>query len=372
MRMQVVVVGAGVVGTAVALQLAQAGARVVVVDAGEPAARTSSTSFAWIGASAAALRDYRALNVAGVAAYARMEAELGPRRWLRRTGSLVWHTDRERNADVASEVAALAESGYAAALLAPEQALALEPSLRLAPGVEHVAFHADEGHADGQRMAAELAARAADAGADLRAGLQVTGIDPAAGTVALATGERLVADGVVLCTGRWTGALADVAMLGAQERGALPIGLLVTTEAAADPVGRVVVADDVMIRPGDEGGLLLHADEQDRLVHPGDAPESVAEVAAQVLDAARGHVVIPEALGVAGAVVGLRALTADLLPAVGWLSDRVYVAVTHSGITLAPVLGELVAAEVLGRAEEPLLAPFRPHRLTRRTICTTC
>ena len=49
------------------------------------------------------------------------------------------------------------------------------------------------------------------------------------------------------------------------------------------------------------------------------------------------------------AVVGLRALTADLLPAVGRLSDRTYVAVTHSGITLAPALGELVAAEVLGR-----------------------
>jgi glycine/D-amino acid oxidase-like deaminating enzyme len=66
-------------------------------------------------------------------------------------------------------------------------------------------------------------------------------------------------------------------------------------------------------------------------------------------------------------VVGVRALTADLLPAVGPLSDGVYTAVTHSGITLAPALGELVAAEVLGRAEEPLLAPFRPDRLTRRT-----
>ena len=156
-------------------------------------------------------------------------------------------------------------------------------------------------------------------------------------------------------------------MLDAAERGALPIGLLVTTGAAPDPVGRVVVADDVMIRPGDDGGLLLHADEQDRLVHPDDDPASVADVAAQVLDAARQHVMVPEALGVTRAVVGLRALTADLLPAVGPLSDRTYVAVTHSGITLAPALGDLVAAEILGRGEEPLLAPFRPDRLTRRT-----
>jgi D-hydroxyproline dehydrogenase subunit beta len=365
MRMHVVVIGAGVVGSAVALRLAQDGARVTLLDAGEPGAGTSSTSFAWIGASAAALRDYRALNVAGVAAYARMEAQLGPRPWLRRTGSLVWHTDPERGAELAAEVAALADMGYASTLLDPEQALALEPSLRLAPEVEHVAFHADEGHADGRRMAAELAARAADAGAELRTGAEVSGVDD--GTVALATGERLSADAVVLCAGRWTGELSGVAMVDPGERGALPIGLLVTTGAAPDPVGRVVVADDVMIRPGDDGGLLLHADEQDRLVHPDDDPASVAGVAAQVLDAARAHVVVPEALGVTRAVVGLRALTVDLLPAVGRLSDRTYVAVTHSGITLAPALGELVAAEVLGRTEEPLLAPFRPDRLTRRT-----
>jgi len=365
MRMHVVVVGAGVVGSSVALRLAQNGARVELLDAGEPGAGTSSTSFAWIGASAAALRDYRALNVAGVEAYARLEAELGPRPWLRRTGSLVWHTDPERSAELAFQVAALADMGYEAALLDPEQALALEPSLRLAPGVEHVASHTDEGHADGRRMAAELAARAVDAGAELRTGAEVTGVDD--GAVTLATGERLLADTVVLCAGRWTGSLSGVAMLDAAERGALPIGLLVTTGAAPDPVGRVVVADDVMIRPGDDGGLLLHADEQDRLVHPDDDPASVADVAAQVLDAARQHVMVPEALGVTRAVVGLRALTADLLPAVGRLSDRTYVAVTHSGITLAPALGDLVAAEVLGRSEEPLLAPFRPDRLTRRT-----
>ena len=113
MRMHVVVIGAGVVGSAVALRLAQDGARVTLLDAGEPGAGTSSTSFAWIGASAAALRDYRALNVAGVAAYARMEAQLGPRPWLRRTGSLVWHTDPERGAELAAEVAALADMGYA-------------------------------------------------------------------------------------------------------------------------------------------------------------------------------------------------------------------------------------------------------------------
>ena len=34
----------------------------------------------------------------------------------------------------------------------------------------------------------------------------------------------------------------------------------------------------------------------------------------------------------------------------------------HSGITLAPLVGRLAAAEILDRVEVDLLAPFRPGR----------
>jgi glycine/D-amino acid oxidase-like deaminating enzyme len=40
----------------------------------------------------------------------------------------------------------------------------------------------------------------------------------------------------------------------------------------------------------------------------------------------------------------------------------VYVAVMHSGVTLAPGVAELVAAELLDGTEALLLAPFRPNR----------
>jgi glycine/D-amino acid oxidase-like deaminating enzyme len=44
--------------------------------------------------------------------------------------------------------------------------------------------------------------------------------------------------------------------------------------------------------------------------------------------------------------------------------ENAYVVVTHSGVTLAPILGELVTAELLGGAvPSDLLAPFRPPRL---------
>ena len=53
-------------------------------------------------------------------------------------------------------------------------------------------------------------------------GAEVTGVDD--GAVALATGERLIADAVVLCTGRWTGSLSGVAMLDAASAARCPSG----------------------------------------------------------------------------------------------------------------------------------------------------
>ena len=40
-----------------------------------------------------------------------------------------------------------------------------------------------------------------------------------------------------------------------------------------------------------------------------------------------------------------------------------YQVVTHSGVTLGPVLGALAAAEMVGGCLEDVLAPYRPDRL---------
>jgi glycine/D-amino acid oxidase-like deaminating enzyme len=63
-----------------------------------------------------------------------------------------------------------------------------------------------------------------------------------------------------------------------------------------------------------------------------------------------------------------RAMPVDRLPIVGplpWL-EGLYLAVSHSGVTLAPVLGRLVAREVADQTSDGLLAPFRPGRFAER------
>jgi glycine/D-amino acid oxidase-like deaminating enzyme len=62
--------------------------------------------------------------------------------------------------------------------------------------------------------------------------------------------------------------------------------------------------------------------------------------------------------------IGLRALPIDGLPVCGWIDsiDGLYAVVTHSGITLAPLLSQQVAGEILDGVEASALTPFRPSR----------
>lgn len=41
---------------------------------------------------------------------------------------------------------------------------------------------------------------------------------------------------------------------------------------------------------------------------------------------------------------------------------NLYIAVTHSGVTLASILGELVTEQILARVSVSMLEPYRPSR----------
>jgi glycine/D-amino acid oxidase-like deaminating enzyme len=54
----------------------------------------------------------------------------------------------------------------------------------------------------------------------------------------------------------------------------------------------------------------------------------------------------------------------DDRPIVGALKSApdIHVAVTHSGVTLAAILGRLVSSEVLSGTRSAVLSPYRPER----------
>ena len=65
-----------------------------------------------------------------------------------------------------------------------------------------------------------------------------------------------------------------------------------------------------------------------------------------------------------GASIGWRPLPLDGHPVLGPAPARpdVYIAIMHSGVTLAPLAGRLAAEEVINGASHDLLSPYRADR----------
>jgi len=356
---RIVVIGAGLVGAATAGRLAAGGHRVTLIDAATPGSGTSGATFAWINANEKVPRDYFDLNVAGMAAH-----RDGP--WLHRTGRLQWapsDSDAERRA-LAEKDDRLRAWGYRVESLTAAAARRLEPDVAVPGGVE-VSFYPDEGFVWPAVYLAHLLDAAIAAGAAVRAHAPVVRFHTAGGRVAgaeLASGDRLDADVFVCCCGRWTQEVAALAgahvPLAPADDGSPVFGLLGLTSPVPATIRRVVASPAVNVRPDGAGRLLLHAVDLD-----GAAQLDPAR-SAELLRRAGGLVPRAEGAGLDAVRVVARALPADGRTIAGWTpgAGGLYVLVTHSGVTLAPALAELAAAEIAGDRDEPALRAFRPRR----------
>jgi D-hydroxyproline dehydrogenase subunit beta len=359
----VVVIGAGIVGAAVAAGLTRRGAEVTVLEATAPGGGTTATTFAWVNAGNKNPDPYYELNNAGVRAHHALARGAAP--WFFPTGNLEWAvTDAERAA-LAARLDRALERGYRAERISAADADVLEPDLAARPaGADHV-FFPDEAHVHPALLLARLLGEARDRGAVVRGAL-VTSVD--GGTVGTADGGCFRADAVVSCAGRWTPAVAALAgahvpLLDPDRAGSATVGFLATTAPVPVRLARVLTSPTLNVRPDGAGRLLLQALDLDRLADPAAPPEPDGPIAQEMLR--RAPAVL---LGTTDAVVervrvGQRVMPADGVTVAGFADPeaRFYVVATHSGVTLAPLLADLVATEILGE-EAALLAPFRPGR----------
>ena len=74
--MQVVIIGAGIVGASLAFALSQQGADVSVIDASGPAAGATGRSFGWVNASFYVNKLHHNIRAEGIASYRRLNDAL--------------------------------------------------------------------------------------------------------------------------------------------------------------------------------------------------------------------------------------------------------------------------------------------------------
>ena len=359
------VIGAGVLGASVAERLAGAGLQVTLLEADQPGRGTSRWSFAWVNSNDKGPRPYHDLNHAGIRAWAELAPDLIGAAWYRPAGNLELATSDSGRAELAARVEHLASWGYPARLIDAAEAAELEPALLLPDPAATIAWFPGEAYLLTEALIERLVASLTSQGGTVLTGEQgrVTGLDTGPGDtprVRTAAGAVIEADEVICCAGRWTPALAALAgaagtvPLVTWDTPGSPAPALVVRVGPVGPEGpvRLIHTPQIALRP--HSGGLLHLEAPDTPVDLHTPETELRRLAGQLLERARRTVRGLDQARVVAAQVCARPLPADEQSIVGRLpgAEWLYVAVTHSGVTLAAHLSRLIAAE---------LAPGTPH-----------
>jgi glycine oxidase len=362
--MEVLIIGGGVVGCAVAWRLQQAGAQCTVLERSIPGAEASSAAAGILAPQAEAdgpgpfldlcLRSRRLYP-----AFARELSELaGFEVGYRPCGALRVAFDAEEEKAARRTIAWQQELGLEAEWLEGPETRALEPELSVA--LRGAARFVDDHVVDNRLLVRGLAIAAARSGARFLTA-QVHAVVERGGQavgVALDTDE-LRADAVVVAAGAWTGLVPGVLPSTAAVRPAR--GQMVMLHTRVPVLRHVVFGGHGYAVPRVDGRLLLGSTVEfvgfDKQVTAG----GLASVLALGMRLLPGLAAVP----VVETWAGFRPHTPDGLPVLGpGPLPGLFLASGHfrNGILLTPVTAEVICDAVLGRPPLVDLTPFRADR----------
>ncbi|WP_028957444.1 FAD-binding oxidoreductase [Sulfitobacter sp. 20_GPM-1509m] len=364
--MQVIVIGAGIVGSAVAYECAKAGANVTVLEAGRIAGATSTISFAWTNATAKRPRSYYDLNVAGMRAHLDLRREFGGAPWFTQSGSFEWRNQASDQATYLENFRQMKEWGYGIEWISRAQLAQMEPDVNVT-SIEDgpISYFPEEGWVDPALYCAWLLRVARERyGAKVHEFARVSAIHEESGRVRevqIAEGTRFLADAVVNCTGGWADAkLGDAIGIPL----ASTIGVLGLTPPVALTLRSQLHADDLDLRPDGAGRIMIHKIGVDAMMTGANLLTLGGPQAETLLQAARQVLPALDTVGLEAIRTTVRPYPEDGYTCVGSMPGLAghYMAVTHSGVTISPYLGRAVADEVVRGEAHADLDDFRPDR----------
>ena len=362
----VIVVGAGVIGCAVAYELSRRGMAVQVAD-DRPAGMGATHASAGMLNPYIEAGDERPLLDLGARSLSLYDnfvrgvtAASGRDVLYRRSGTLDVALRPQSLSDLVELADWLRARNVGAEVLDSDAVRREEPQLN-----EEVAgglLIAAHGFVSAGQLTAALAAAGRAQGVRFLEGWRVRRLAESGDAICLDTSRgTLHAGHVVVAAGSWAGKIG----IGATTATApvRPVrGQLVQLNWPAPPLRRVIWAESCYVVPWDDGTVLVGATVEDA----GFDERTTVSGIRTLLDAVSE--LLPRAAGAGfnGARAGLRPATPDELPIIGRSSvlPNVVLAVGHyrNGVLLAPLTAQLVADVLLDAARDPLLELTRPQR----------
>lgn len=370
----IAVVGAGIVGSSIAYNLVKQGARVTLIDRSTVGGATSHGTFAWINATwAKQPRHYHAFNQLGIEAWHRLQAELKlPVKW---SGSLEWFPSASRQRRLANDILEQQLWGEPARMIDVDDAQSLEPKANFGT-VGEIAYSPRDGAVDARFAARKMVEVSQKLGLTLLENCAVSGVTTARdGQSVLQTlcGDIAV-DKYVIATGADSEATLALTGIDIPQR-ATP-GVIVVTEPLPKMLNTIFVAPGVHIHQRLDGRIVLGeqegapdtpAHDQRLAEYPTRFPsrDLAQQHANRLLKTARQFIpALSQEIVIENVLIGWRPLPLDGHPVIGPspAAPNSYIAIMHSGVSLAPLVGELVSQELINGIIFAELEPYRASR----------
>jgi glycine oxidase len=366
MQADVVIVGGGVMGCAVAWRLARRGVgRIVVLERAIPGAEASSAAAGILGAQAESAEASPLLDLMlrsraawpGFAAELRETSGVDVGYWA--CGAISVAFSSEEAERLARSAAWQAERGLSAERLDASALTELEPAI--SPRALAGLLLPDDAQVEPRALSKALALAAAKAGVTFRTGYVRRVVAEGGRARGVELDSELVSAGaVVLAAGSWS-ALVEGAAL--PPRAVRPVrGQMVELETRPAPLRHVVFSGHGYVVPRRDGRVLAGS----TMEQVGFEKQVTAGGLAQILGLAMDLVPSLAEAPVSAYWSNFRPWTEDGLPLLGPSPlAGLFLATGHfrNGILLVPATADAVAACVAEGKAPPSLAPFSPARL---------
>jgi glycine oxidase len=346
----VIIAGAGIIGVSLGLELRERGAKVLLLDRGEPGNEASSAAAGMLAATDPE-------TPPALLPLALESARMFPE-YVRKLEDLSGiKTDFRRQGAIAFLDAASAPPEYTK--LSGDDLRRLEPLLQSHVSQNHApqshdrsAFFVQEDSVDPRLLMRAAVSAARNRGVELRANAEVKEIRSRGDQVEVVTDADVFAAGAVVnCRGAWSGAPVK------PRKGQM----LYVQPPRQNLLQHVVHAPDVYIVPRGSGKILVGATLEDVGF---DKTVSAATIQ-DLLRAGARYLPELEPAPIIESWAGLRPGTPDDLPIMGRTeTPRVFVASGHfrNGILLAPITAKIMAGLVTGKAPGLDIRAFSPSR----------
>ena len=360
---EVIIIGGGIIGCAIAYNLAKRDVKPLLIDK----ASSVGTEASWAGAGiltshASTHEPYPMLCRASLALYPMLAEELRTETQIDiefiRSGTLSIFFNQAEAAGLIGLADRRVKRGFTAEILTAEEAWQLEPALT--KSIDGAVLFPEDAQVRNPKMVTALAKGASKLGARFLLGNPVTNFvkEDARVIGVVVNGETLYADTFVIAAGCWAGALIE--QIGVPIHVEPVKGQIVLVETMPPIFQHIVDGLGIYIVPRADGRTLIGA----TVEYVGYDKTATVDGAKQMIDA--GVAISPQLANATFVKTwtGLRPY-AKKGPILGYLPgyENVALATGHfkNGILLAPITGQLIA-ELLTTGEPSLsLQPFHPE-----------